>query len=109
MTHHRNWRPHHVEPRQETVRVIQAVKNFAAISGVCHIGLGVTATNNMKVLRSAGINCESWAAQTAQELWQKLEADEGSCAAHGITPVSHVIISSPAWVQPTDFKRLCLR
>lgn len=40
-------RPHHIDPSQETVRVVLAVKNFAAIKGVCHIGLGVTARKSV--------------------------------------------------------------
>ena len=50
-------RPHHVNPTIESVRVVLAVKNFANIPGVCHIGLGVTATNTHKVLRRNGVQC----------------------------------------------------
>ncbi len=104
-----SWRPHHVDPIPETVRLVQAVKNFASYRGVCHIGLGVTATNNMKVLRANGINCESWAAQTSKELWKLLADDEGKCEKTGQVPVSHVVVSAPSWVQPESFKNMCLR
>jgi len=99
-------RPHHVCPSIETVRVVLAIKNFSAIPGVCHIGLGVTALNTMKVLRANGIHCEAWSAQTAKELWEKLAKDEGS---NPPRPVTHVIISAPSWVQPASFGHLSQR
>lgn len=92
-------RPHHVAPSLVGARVVLAVKNFAAIPGVCHIGLGVTALNTMKVLRRHGVHCETWPAQTAKELYELLVADEGK----GQRPVTHVIISAPSWVQPQSF------
>ena len=101
-------RPHHLEPGRGTARVVLAVKNFAAIKGVCHIGLGVTATNTQRVLRRAGYFAEAWATQTAKELESKLEAAEAESSRAGTVRVSHVIVSAPSWVQPDDFKRLCL-
>lgn len=94
-------RPHQLSPKKETARVILVVKNFAAIKGVCHIGLGVTATTTMKVLRRAGYQVETMAAQTFAELSAKLDADKG------VVPVTHVIVSAP-WVKPDEFKQLCL-
>lgn len=102
-------RPHHLDPARHTVRVIHAVKNFAAIQGVCHIGLGVTATNCVKVLRKAGYFAEAWATQTAFELEQHLAKDEQHILKHGGVPPSHVIISAPSWVQPEDFARMAIR
>lgn len=92
--------PHHVDPATPTIRVVLAVKNFAAIAGVCHIGLGVTALNTMRVLRRHGIHCEAWPAQTSKELYEKLAGDE---VKHPNRPVTHVIISAPSWVQPCSF------
>jgi glycosyltransferase involved in cell wall biosynthesis len=99
-------RPHNVAPLLSSAHVILAVKNFAAIPGVCHIGLGVTATNTMKVLRRAGVFTEAWSTQTPQELERKLEEADHR---HRYAPISHVIVSAPSWVQPHDFHRLCLR
>jgi len=93
-------RPHHVAPALAGVRVVLAIKNFAAIAGVCHIGLGVTAANTMRVLRRAGVQCEAWSAQTAAELHKKISADERRNPAR---PVTHVVISAPSWVQPQSF------
>lgn len=93
-------RPHNVSPVLHGVRVVLAVKNFAAIPGVCHIGLGVTATNTMRVLRRAGVQCDAWPAQTAAELHKKITADE---VCNPSRPVTHVIVSAPSWVQPVSF------
>jgi len=102
------WSPHHVGPEKRTARVILAVKNFAAIKGVCHIGLGVTATNTLKVLRRAGVYCETWATQTFEELKRQLEAAVEDTLKHGKMPITHVVVSAPSWVQPQDFKWLVL-
>lgn len=96
-------RPHNVNPSLSSARVILAVKNFAAIQGVCHIGLGVTASNTVKVLRRNGINIEAWAVQTTAELEKRLAAE--ALTTH--PPVTHVIVSAPSWVQPSDFGKLC--
>lgn len=94
-------RPHHVNPSLASVRVVLAIKNFSNIPGVCHIGLGVTAANTMKVLRRHGVQCEAWSTQTAAELQRRLTA-----SAHDVRPVTHVVISAPSWVQPNDLGRL---
>lgn len=99
-------RPHNVSPALSSAHVVLAVKNFAAIQGVCHIGLGVTATNTMKVLRKNGVFTEAWPAQTAAELEKKLEAADKNTR---YSPITHVVVSAPSWVQPEDFKRLCFR
>jgi hypothetical protein len=62
-------RPHNVAPTVESVRVVLAIKNFAATPGVCDIGLGVIALNTMRVLCRNGIDCQAWSAQTAKELY----------------------------------------
>ncbi len=102
-------RPHHLNPCKQTARVIHAIKNFSKVPGVCHIGLGVTATNNIKVLRKAGYFAEAWSVQTAQELEARIEKDEAHIHRNGGIAPSHVIISSPAWVQPIDFFNLATR
>lgn len=90
-------RPHNVNPALSSVRVILTVKNFSHIPGVCHIGLTTTAQMNMKMLRSVGIDAECWQTRTAAELQSQLRAD----ALRGGNPVTHVIVSSPAWIFPT--------
>ena len=97
-------RPHDVNPVLSSLRVILAIKNFAAIPGVCHIGLGVTAANTVKVLRRNGVHAEAWSAQTAKELAQLLIKDHQR---PGRRPITHVIVSAPSWVQPNDFQNFC--
>jgi hypothetical protein len=101
-------RPHHLHKSRHTARVILAVKNFAAIQGVCHIGLGVTASQTMKVLRRDGYYCEVLAAQTSRELRDGVERLQADAYATNKPTVSHVVISSPAWVAPQDYKQLAL-
>jgi hypothetical protein len=107
--------PHDVSPSLPNARVILAIKNFASIPGVCHIGLGVTATNTMKVLRRAGVHTEAWSIDSpvgkdgkkireAKLLWQRLAKAENDAR-----KITHVIVSSPAWIQPIDFYHLSLR
>lgn len=63
-------------------------KNFARPgSGISHIGLGVAALNNSKVLRAAGVRCDVRAAYTAAELIAILQQG----------PRTHVVISAP-WI-----------
>jgi hypothetical protein len=97
--------PHSISPSIDTARVVLAIKNFSSIPGVCHIGLGVTALNTMKVLRRAGIHVEAWSTQSAKDLRTQLSAAKSRT---DYVPISHVIVSSPAWVQPADFATLCL-
>src|SRR5271166_3277166 len=105
-------RPHDVSPSIDTARVILAIKNFSKVPGVCHIGLGVTAANTQKVLRRVGVQTEVWSVNAqklangtvvreAALLWKQLAQKERDAR-----PITHVIISSPAWIQPQDFHNL---
>jgi hypothetical protein len=94
---------HAISPAKSTIRLIHAIRNFSSVPGVCHIGLGVTAANNIKVLRSQGIHAEAWSTQTFDDLAKKLQGDPGFPA-----PVSHVVVSSPAWVTPAQFRTLTI-
>jgi glycosyltransferase involved in cell wall biosynthesis len=96
--------PHNVAPSCETARVVLAIKNFAKIKGVCHIGLGVTAENTLQVLRRAHIHCEAWATESYAELRAKLSSETKK---QDYTPISHVVVSSPAWITPAQFHDLC--
>lgn len=103
-----HFRPHHIDKACHSARVLLCIKNFAAIKNVCHIGLGITAVNTMKVLRKQGYYVEVVTAQTTPELREKLEVIIEDTLKHGKLPVSHAIISAPSWVQPIDFKMLAL-
>jgi hypothetical protein len=97
---------HAVDPHLETVRVVQCVKNFAAIKGVSHIGLGVTALNNMRVLRRAGVRCDVWSIQTAAELQARLASERRRWERTGDVPISHIVVSAP-WITPEQFRWFC--
>lgn len=69
-----------------------------------HIGLNITATNNMKVLQRQGIEAEVWPTQTVNELRSRLAAD---WRGRGQTrPITHVVISAPGWIHPTHLGEL---
>lgn len=108
-------RPHDVAPALEGARVILAIKNFSKVPGVCHIGLGVTAANTQKVLRRAGLHTEVWSVNAQKQpsgkiireaalLWKELAKREDDAR-----KITHVIVSSPAWIQPCDFQNLAMR
>jgi glycosyltransferase involved in cell wall biosynthesis len=89
--------PHFVAPTPNSAHVAIAYKNFAAHKGISHIGLGVTALTNAKLLNAAGIWTEVWPIRSGDDLRARLAAAQRSTPA---TPISHVIISAP-WI-PTD-------
>ena len=80
-------------------RVILAYKNFAASRAVSHIGLGVTALNTAKSLRTAGVTADVWAITSSQDMSRQLRT------AADTSPVSHVVISAP-WIPTADLQRL---
>jgi hypothetical protein len=84
--------PHFVSADPATVHVVIAYKNFAAHFGVSHIGLGVTATTNAKILTAAGFWTEVWKITSIADLRTKLAAAQRSTPG---TPVTHVVISAP--------------
>lgn len=95
-------RPHHVSPSLEGARIVLAAKNFMNIPGVCHVGLTITATCTMRVLRRHGIHVEVWPVQNAKELSTRLRAKGRSQR-----PVTHVVVSAPSWVSPHEFGAMC--
>ena len=104
-------RPHDVDPSIATARVILAVKNFAKIPGVCHIGLGVTANNTMRVLRRKGVHVECWSIygkDNAAELVMLKNQLAKAAEAPNARPITHVVISAPSWIQPAGFAELSM-
>ena len=76
-------------------RIVFAYKNFAASKNISHIGLGVSAMNTVKVLRSRGIRADVWPIVHARELKQRLSAEFAS----------HVVIAAP-WIPSSDLQDL---
>ena len=95
-------RPHHVHPCIESARLILVVRNFSRTAS--HIGLAVTATCTMKVLRRNGIHAEVWSVFDTAELRERVRK-----ASKEPRPPTHVVVSAPTWVTPDDFRGLCRR
>lgn len=91
----------HPTPRNTLLRVLLCYKNFAAYQGVSHIGLGVSAMNNQKVLKHAGIHTEVLPLKDQYDLRKHLNV----AASRGIT-YSHVIVSAP-WISTEAYSQLC--
>jgi glycosyltransferase involved in cell wall biosynthesis len=89
--------PHFVAPSPNSAHVAIAYKNFAAMRGISHIGLGVTALTNAKLLNSAGIWTEVWPVRSGDDLLARIATAQRSTPA---TPITHVVISAP-WI-PTQ-------
>ncbi len=93
-------------PGEKPIRVIIVYKNFAAHMGVSHLGLGVTALTNSKVLRKLGYWVDVWPlvgktnASAADELNERLKGARSQAVDRGQFPPTHVVISAP-WI-PTE-------
>ena len=76
--------------------VLIVYKNFAKPnSGISHIGLGVAALNNAKVLRAAGVRCDVESIFSTGDLQTLLAA----------TPRTHVVISAP-WIDTATLSKV---
>ncbi len=80
------------------MKLILAYKNFAANRHVSHIGLGVSAMNTCKMLRSRGIATEVWPLVHARDLAERLHRE----------PATHVVISAP-WIPSVEIQTLITR
>lgn len=88
---HPNRHPH------RALHVLLMYKNFGAIAGISHIGLGVASLNNAKVLNRIGIK--------AQVI--PIKAEDDIKLALGQNPdATHVVISAP-WVSTKTLSYLC--
>lgn len=93
--------PNYTAPQRERLHVIFAYKNFAAAHpGVSHIGLGVAALNNQKVLRREGVRCDVWPIIDPADLRDRLDALSA--------PPTHVIVAAP-WIPSPILQGLCNR
>jgi hypothetical protein len=82
-----------------SVHLVLTYKNFAAHAGVSHIGLGVSALNNAKVLNKHGIITDVRPILNAQALDDLMTADPS---------ITHVVIAAP-WIPAIDLQRLTLK
>jgi hypothetical protein len=84
------------------IRAIICYKNFKAIPGVSHVGLGVSAENNIRTLKDLGIDIEVKALNSDLDFLPllRLAQKEGN-------PYTHVIISA-LWVRTGVVDELCV-
>jgi hypothetical protein len=99
------YRPHNIHPRQKKVRLVIVYKNFAANKGVSHIGLGVSALQNAKMLRAAGFIVEIWPITNVEQLKDKLAKDKELAKHKHHVPITHVDISAP-WIKTNALAEL---
>jgi glycosyltransferase involved in cell wall biosynthesis len=71
------------------LRVAICYKNFQAQKGISHIGLGVAALNNAKVLRALGVAVDVWPITSCTDIHTRLETDGAG--------TTHIVISAP-WI-----------
>ncbi len=90
------------------IRVVLAYKNFAAHKGISHIGLGVSAMNNLKVLRRHGAFAEVWPITDWVNLRQQLNLAESRRSSAENPPITHVVISAP-WITALNLQSLCMQ
>jgi len=100
--------PQMVAPGASPPHLAICYKNFAAHKHISHIGLGVTALTNARILNRAGHWTEVWPVLSAAELEEKLAQSRQHALAAAMAPVSHIVISAP-WIPTTDLAGLCSR
>jgi len=98
-------RPHHVNPRKETTRVIHIYKNFAAVKGISHIGLGVAASNTSTVLNNQGFWNTVVPVLNSLDIKTTISNIQNNANQTGQIPISHVVIAAP-WVETIDMLTL---
>jgi hypothetical protein len=91
--------------QRHTPRLAIAYKTFAAAHNVSHIGLGVSATQTAKALRTAGYIVEIWPISSFTDLQALMKAEQQArTLAHHI-PLSHLVISAP-WILTANLATL---
>ena len=101
-------RPHHVAPHLSSVRLVLVVHRWKApAKGTCDHGLSVTIDSTMRVLRRAGVHCESWAVRGAEELKNRIAHDQW--AGTTARPITHMVINTPSFIWPETFSDLSLQ
>jgi len=100
--------PQPVRPTSERAHLVIAYKNFAAHKHISHIGLGVTALTNARILNAAGFWTEVWPIHSAADLNTRLQQSLAATSAQNQAPVSHVVISAP-WIPTADLLQLCMQ
>jgi hypothetical protein len=85
--------------------LIICYKDFGAIKNISHIGLGVAAMNNARILNAAGFWTEVWPLRTPTDLFDRLKTRVDHHLKYAQVPISHVCISA-AWFPPMELAKL---
>lgn len=91
-------------PQGRQYRVALVYKNFRS-TGSAHMGLGVTALNTAKYLRSKGIYTDVWGVTDMAGLAAKIKEAEDT--PHNIHPLTHVVVSAP-WLPSADLQDMSI-
>ena len=104
---------HHQAPGIDSVRLVLVYKNFGAMKGISHIGLGVAARNTAATLRKNGFRVEIWPISAvpgkteSQVLVEKINSTQKQAVLTGEHPVSHIVISAP-WLPTKTLQELSM-
>lgn len=99
-----NRRPHTVAPSLASVRLVLVVHQWRAPGS--DAGLSNIIRDTMKVLRRNGVQCEAWQVANAQQLMNRLEAEEWRSQ----RPVTHVVVNPPlGYHHPDMFAEMSMR
>jgi len=98
-------RPHSIAPSKETVRAIICYKSYPNQPQVSHAGLGVSALNNVRVLRKEGFWSDVWPTPSSAAIATMVDQEQSASHRDGKVPISHMIISAP-WVATPDLTNI---
>jgi hypothetical protein len=98
--------PQPVRPSPERAHLAIAYKNFHAHKHISHIGLGVTALTNARMLNAAGLWTEVWPIVSAADLGTRIGQSRVGSNLQSQVPLSHIVISAP-WIPTADLHQLC--
>lgn len=79
----------------QSVRVLFYYRSYANVPGISHAGLGISATNNYKVLRQNGIDALLKPLVDEVDMGKQLEDDPG---------ITHVVTSAP-WITTDTLRK----
>jgi hypothetical protein len=89
-------------------RVAICYRNYADFKGISHIGLGVAALQNCRVLKEHGYLAEVWPITSAADLIKRLDEDRAFLGNTRHVQVTHVVISA-LWVETPEITTLLTR
>ena len=98
-------RPHYLSPVKQTARLLFAYKNFAAVHGISHIGLGVSQMHTANTLHRQGVWTKVAPINSVADLRKELLAKQATAVLQDDVRVSHVILAAP-WLTTAELNSL---